>query len=479
LKITRWAGLVLALAIGPIPAQAAPATTPQPAAGTAPARRPAGATAAPARRTAAARHPQRLDGIAAVVNDDVVLQSDVEEQLALFVMRSQMQPDSATVDTLRRQILDQLIDEKLIVAEAKRQGITVADAEIEKQVGDAMADVKQRLGSEQAYREQLVRENMTEDKLRDKYRDDIRRQLLAQRLVQKQLPRKNVLPAEAEAYFKANHEKFPKMPPEARLQVIQIPASADSTTEANAKAKAVAVRKRILAGEKFAKVAAEVSDDTQSARSGGDLGFFARGTVDSSLEAVAFGLKIGELSPPVRSPFGWHILEVLERDSVKTSAGRDSLDPQGRPVPEIHARHILIRVPVSQADTERARKLAERVRGEALKGTDFGTLVRRYSKYDGPQSPDGDVGFVSMASLQPQIRAGLDTLEVGQISDVLVNQAGFNIFKVNDRKPEREYTLDEIREELPDVVAQMKQRDRYDQWVKELRTKAHIEVRNS
>ena len=479
MKSSRWAGLVLALAIGPLPAQAAPATTQRPPAGTAPARRPAGATVAPARRTTPAQHLQRLDGIAAVVNDDVVLQSDVEEQLALFVMRSQMQPDSATVDTLRRQILDQLIDEKLIVAEAKRQGITVPDAEIEKQVADALADVRQRLGSEQAYREQLARENMTEEKLRDKYRDEIRRQLLAQRLVQKQLPHKSVLPAEAEAYFKANHDKFPKMPPEVRLQVIQIPAAADSATEAKAKAEAVAVRKRILAGEKFAKVAADVSDDPNSARSGGDLGFFARGTVDSSLEVVAFGLKIGELSPPVRSPFGWHIIEVLERDTVRTVAGRDSLDQQGRPVPEVHARHILIRVPVNEADKERSRKLAERVRGEALKGTDFGTLVRRYSKYDGPQSPDGDVGFVSMSSLQPQIRAGLDTLEMGQVSDVLVNQAGFNIFKVNDRKPEREYTLDEIRGELPEVVAQMKQRDRYDQWVKELRTKAHIEIRNS
>ena len=94
------------------------------------------------------------------------------------------------------------------------------------------------------------------------------------------------------------------------------------------------------------------------------------------------------------------------------------------------------------------------MRDEAAKGTDFATLVRRYSKYDGPAQSDGDVGFVSLGSLQPQIRAGLDSLETGQVSEVLVNQAGFNIFKVTDRKPEREYSLEEIREELPDAVAQ-------------------------
>jgi peptidyl-prolyl cis-trans isomerase SurA len=117
------------------------------------------------------------------------------------------------------------------------------------------------------------------------------------------------------------------------------------------------------------------------------------------------------------------------------------------------------------------------VRGEAAKGTSFATLVHRYSKYQGQQTEDGDIGFVPLNSLQPAIRAGLDSLEVSEVSQVLVNAVGFNIFKVLDRKPEREYQLDEIRQELPDVVAQMKQRDRYDEWLKTLRAKAHIEIR--
>ena len=117
------------------------------------------------------------------------------------------------------------------------------------------------------------------------------------------------------------------------------------------------------------------------------------------------------------------------------------------------------------------------MRAEALKGTDFATLVRRYSKYQGAQSADGDVGFVSMASLQPAIRAGLDTLEVGQISDVLPNQAGYNIFKVTDRKPEHTYNLEEIRDELPDAVPQILFKEKYDIWMKGLRGKASIEYR--
>jgi parvulin-like peptidyl-prolyl isomerase len=283
--------------------------------------------------------------------------------------------------------------------------------------------------------------------------------------------------AEAEAYFKAHAAKFPKAPAEARLSVIQIPVTPDSAASAKGREAVLAAKKRIEGGEKFAKVAAEVSDDPNSARSGGDLGFFAQGTMEPTIEAAAFSLKIGKLSDPLQTPYGWHILEVLERDTLKTHAGRDSLGQNGKPLLEAHARHILIRVPITDDDAKRAKKAADHVRAEGVKGTDFATLVRRYSKYQGTQTPDGDVGFVSMASLQPAIRAGIDTLEVGQISDVLPNQAGYNIFKVTDRKPEHAYTLEEIKDELPDAVAQMQFKEKYDAWIKGLRSKASIEYR--
>jgi peptidyl-prolyl cis-trans isomerase SurA len=422
---------------------------------------------------------QRLDGIAAVVNDEVVLQSDVEEQLFLFLNRTQAEPDSATVDTLRRQILDQLIDEKLVVGEAKRQNVTVSDAEINKQVNDAVQDAKDRMGSPEAFRAQLQKENLTEDKLRDNYKLEIRRQMLAQRLVQKQIAHKQVTAAEAEAYFKAHPDKFPKLPPEVRVSVIQIPVTADSATDMKARAKANQARQRVVQGEKFAKVAADLSDDTGSARAGGDVGFFVRGQMDPSFEDAAFSQKIGVIGTPVRTSIGYHIIEVLDRDTLKTAARRDSLDKEGRPVVEAHARHILIRVDIAQADIDRAKKKADKVLAELKKGADFAAMVSKYSEFQGPQSANGDLGFLSLGTLQPQIRAGLDSLKIGQISEVLVNRAGFNIFKLTDRKPERPYTLDEIRGELPQAVAQIQFKEKYDAWVKGLRAKAHIEYRKT
>ncbi len=447
---------------------------------------PAPPAPAPARPTApapgtpaAGGEDESVDAVAATVNDEVVLMSDVEEQLYLFLQRSNARPTDVELDTLRRAVLNQLIDERLILAEAKRQNVTVPDAEVAKQVDAAIADAKQRLGGEEAYQEQLRRENTSEARLREKYRGEVTRQLQEQRLVQKMFPKRAVPMPEAEAYFKAHPDQFPKVPGQLRLQVIQIPPAPDSVAIAKGKAKIEAIRKRIVTGgEKFAKVASEVSDDPGSARSGGDLGFFTRGQMEPSVEKIAFEGKLNTVSAPLMTPYGWHLVEPLERDTVKTVSGRDSLDADGQPLLEAHARHILVRVTPVEADVDRAKSLAERVRDEAARGANFGTLARRYSKYNGPADENGDVGFVSLANLQPQIREGLDSLAVGQVSDVLVNQSGFNIFKVVDKKPEREYTIEEIREELPDAVAQIQFREKYEAWVKTLRAKATIDVKS-
>lgn len=470
------AGFVPALALSFGLAAPLSAATPPPAKPATPA---AATPAAPNPAATRAAASDELDGVAATVNDEVILRSDVEEQLGFALQGAQTQPSPAELDSLRRRVLDKMIEEKLIVGEAKRLGITVPDADINRQVEGAIADVKKRLGGEEAYAAQLKRENLSEARLRDKYREDMRRQMLGRKLLERQFPKTKVSQTEAEAYFASHRDKFPRLPGQIRMSVIQIPPAADSAADVAGKTRAAALRKRITAGEKFAKVAEAESDDEGSARSGGDLGFFTHGSMEKSVEEAAFSLKLNEVSQPVRSAYGWHLVQPMERDTVRMANGKDSLDTQGKPVEEVHARHILIRVQPTPADVERTRQLSQRVRDEAAKGTNFATLVRRYSKYDGPANEEGDVGFVSLGSLQPNIRAGLDTLQVGEVSGLLENQAGFNIFKITDRKPEREYQLEEIKNELPDAVGQIQLQEKYEEWLKGLRAKAQIRINGS
>src|SRR5262249_20434864 len=239
-------------------------------------------------------------------------------------------------------------------------------------------------------------------------RGDVEKQMLEERVVRKTIPKKPVPQAEAEAYFLAHKDKFPKVPAQLHLQVIQITPSPDSAALKAGKEKIDAIRKRIAGGEKFAKVAADVSDDPNTAKSGGDLGFFRRGQMEPAIEDVAFSLKNGELSAPLKTPYGWHLLETMELDTVRGPNGADSLGADGKRIVEVHARHILVKVTPTDADVDRAQKLAQSVRDQAAKGGDFAALVKRYSTYRGPASADGDLGFLSLGALQPSIRAGLE-----------------------------------------------------------------------
>jgi hypothetical protein len=156
--------------------------------------------------------------------------------------------------------------------------------------------------------------------------------------------------------------------------------------------------------------------------------------------------------PPLR-PFAWFRLHV-------------KLAPGHGPV------SLLIELPVSHNTSMDF--------GTQATGSDVEVYANgRRIPPQGPHGDDGDVGFLPMSTLQANIRAGLDSVKVGSVSEVLVNPAGFNIFRVTEKKAEREYELAEIKDELPDAVQQIQFKEKYEAWVKTLRAKAVIEVRKS
>jgi peptidyl-prolyl cis-trans isomerase SurA len=449
--IARLSGLAAAFALAGIVsfqpaavrAQGAPATTP-------PASAPPPAAG------------ERVDGVAAVVDNDVVLQSEVDEQLFLFLQQNGGRPDSAQVQQLRKDILDKLIDDRIIVGEAKRQNLTANEAEIEKNVADALADTKKRLGSDEAFKAELQREGLTEEDLKKRYRDEVSKQLLANALLRRQLGKLEVTPAEAEKYFTENGSKFPRRPSAIKVQVIQIPIEPDTLEKAAVRKRAVDALARVKKGEPFSRLAQALSEDPGTAQSGGDLGWFKKGSLDSTFELAAFKVPVGQVSGVVSTPFGYHLIKVEEADPAKG---------------EIHARHILFRVTPSAADAERSRKKIEDVRAQAVKGVDFGTLARRYSKYRGPAGSDGDLGYLPLTVFSADFRTALDTLELGEITKPLLNPQGYHLFKVNDRQAERAYQVAEIKEDLPELVRQQKLKEQYDTFIAELRKKAHVEYR--
>jgi peptidyl-prolyl cis-trans isomerase SurA len=406
---------------------------------------------------------QRLDAIVALVNGDPIYQSEVDEQLYLFLLQSGMRPDTTEQKEMRKEILERLIEEKVIVQEAEKAGVEVSDAELDQQVQLAVENVKQRLGGEGAFRAELMKEGISEADLRERYRGEVRRQALANQLIRRQIQVDlEVSPVEAEQYFKAHKDDFPPRPPQYRVAVIQVPVEAEPAAKEAARRKAQAALDRIRNGESFARIAQEVSEDPGTRNSGGDLGFFGRGVLDPAFEAVAFNLKPGQTSEVFESSFGFHVVRVEEVDSTSS---------------EVHARHILVVPEVKPDDPKRAEAKMKEAHRRAASGENFAALVKEYSGYTGPAGKDGDLGFVSADQFTAEIRSVLDTLSIGTVSPPLTSPQGFVLFKMLDKQASRPYELSEIKEDLPELVRRIKLKDQYDTWVAGLRRKSHIEYR--
>ena len=407
--------------------------------------------------------------IAAIVNKEVILESDVEEQLRTAMGNLRVDPsDSVTVAKLRKDVLQQLIDEQVILAEAQRQSITIPKADLDQAVKQAIQNVRARLGTEQNFQRALAEEKTTEDLLRRKYEPEVRKQLLVMRLVGREVQNKTtVTDAEVKSYFASQRDSLGKKPEELKLSAIVVGFDPDSIQVKRLRVRADSLRNLIVVkGRPFEEIARKFSDDPSGVR-GGDLGTFGRGEMVGEFEEVAFSLKPMDVSQPVRSRYGWHIIQVLEHFAKSDTSGE-----------RVHARHVLLQAAIKPADEERARKKALTVRDSLLKGADFAAMAKRFSMDTSTKDSGGYLGDVAVPNLPPSFREALTGLREGEVSVPLKGEAGYYVFKLGGRVPEREYRFEEIKEDLKKIVLNQKLRDAYDRWLERIRKNVNIEVKD-
>ena len=406
--------------------------------------------------------------IAAIVNKDVILASDVDEETRNAAYRMRIDPaDSLSFKKLRKEVLNQLVEKHVLLAEAARLGITVTPAEVSKAVDNEIDGLKQRLGSEDNFRQALAQEHTTEADLRKRYEPDVKDQLVISRLVGKEVQGKTtVTDTEVKTYFESHRDSLGKKPEQLRLAHILIAFEPDSMQVRRAKLKADSLRQAISKGESFESIAQRFSDDP-SARVGGDLGTFSRGAMVSEFEATAFALKPMEISQPIRTRFGYHIIQVLEHYPAT-----DSLEER------VHARHVMVQAKPTDADEERARKKAFAVREELIKGADFAAAARKYSADTATKDSGGVLGEIPVPNLPGNLREPLSGLAVGEVSVPFKREAGYHIFKVLGRIPETDYKFDEIKDDLRQLVQNKKLEENYRRWYDKVRKTVNVELKN-
>jgi len=390
-----------------------------------------------------------VDGIVAVVGDQPILRTDVEERIGtLRAQGVQLPTDSAGEAQLVHEILGQLIDEELLVQEAKREKITVDDNDLTGTVDQQLAKVRGRFASDAEFRQQLKGAGFgSPEEYRRWLMDQQRRQLLQQKLFDKLRQDSKITPApvseaEVDSFFQANKGQIPRLPATVTYRQIVITPKASPKEDSLALAKAESLLVEIRKGADFATLAKRWSMDPSTKEQGGDLGWHRRGEFVPAFDRVYFALGPGQVSPVIKTVFGYHIIKI---DRVQPS--------------EVKGRHILIRPEIDSTDIAVARKLADSVVALWRSGVKYDSLA---AKYHDPSEERFMPEAFPQAQLPVEYQAAIKGHKTGDILDpfeIMDKSRGvpkFFILQLTSIEPAREPSLADYRQRMRDDLAQRK-----------------------
>ena len=320
---------------------------------------------------------QVLDKVIAVVGREIVLQSDIEGRLAMI---AQQNPKINPKDLeIRKKVLESLINERLMVTQAIEDSIVVQDEEINQSLDYMMQNLAQTYGSEKRIEDVY---GMSVSRIKKNYREEVRKQLLVEKLQQQKLSSVKCTHREVQDFFNQYKDSIPTVPPQMELAHIVKTIQPSSDAKEEVKNLAKKVRDSIATGGIFADFAKRYSADPGSAASGGELGWIDKGKLVGEYEKAAYNLQSGEISQPVESPFGFHIIQTLDKrkDAIQT-------------------KHILFKLGGSGEDKKRTEKILSDIKMRVEKGESFDELAKIFSDEKETQGFGGSMGSVELSRL--------------------------------------------------------------------------------
>jgi peptidyl-prolyl cis-trans isomerase SurA len=414
--------------------------------------------------TLSAAHAQEvieLNRIVAVVNDDVITSVDLgrETQMALNTLRQQGTP-LPQQDVLERQLLERLITKRVLLQQARNTGLRVPDAELDQAI--------ERIAQQNKLSTEGLRQAVAQTGVSfDRFREDVRGEILISRLREREVEsRVMVTDAEIQTFLRSQEGRGQQADEYSLAHIlVSVPEQATPEELKLRRTRAESALAQLKSGADFRQVAASFSD-APDALQGGEMGWRAAGRLPSMFLEALRTMKVGEVSPILRSPAGFHIVKLTDLRGSNAAVI----------VTQTHARHILVRLNevVSEAD---ARNRLTDLKYRVDNGGDFAELARLHSD-DASAARGGDLGWVSPGDTVPEFERAMDALKLKQVSPPFRSPFGWHIVQVMER---REQDMSEDRQRLTarQAIRSRKSDELWDDWVRQQRDKAYIEYQRA
>lgn len=400
---------------------------------------------------------QPLERIVAVVNDHVILASELEEKSLLFRQRMEEEGEQPPpLGALRERMLDQLILERIQIQHARRLGIEID----EQAVNDALRNMASERGTDLAgLREQMEQEDFTFEKLREEARTQLLLSRLRQRVIASQV---TVTDEEVDAFLaRFDREDERDVTYDLRHLLLRVPEDASEQETDAARERAERLVGDLRDGADFGELAVQESDGPE-ALSGGDLGWREPSELPGLFVEALQSMAPGDISEPLRSANGFHVLKLVERRGG---------EPQS--ITEHRARHILLR---DQGDGDRPQRRLDELRRRIVDGASFEQLARQQSADENTAADGGELGWFGPGEMTPAFQEVVESLEPGQVSEPFRTPHGWHIVELLE---ERERTDVERRRRAQARQSLYRQRveEETRRWLRERREEAYIERR--
>lgn len=413
---------------------------------------------APAQTRELATQGVLLDRIAAVVNDGIVLQSELDNQVAIVTQRLQQQrTELPPQNVLRQQILERLVLQEIQLQRAERLGLKISDEILN-----------------EALKEMAARNQLTLDQLPDAlaaqginyagFRDSMRKEMTIQALRQRDVyGRIIVTPRELDQAI-ARLSSSENQEYNVSHILLSLPQAAEPGQIDAVEARAQDLYRRVKQGEDFAQLAVTYSN-AQTALDGGQLGWRKGSQLPGFIGEVVARLQPGEVSEPMRTPSGFHIIRLNERRGANEQVLVD----------QVHARHILIR-PNELLDDEGARQKLVALRERIVAGEDFAAVARSNSEDPSSAAEGGDLGWKGQGEFVPEFERVIFGLAANEISEPFRSPFGWHIAQTLERRT-HDNTEEARRRRAYESLRAGKADEETELWLRRLRDEAYVEYR--